>query len=122
METTDIKSAVKQHKNEIIAAIQGAKGDYRICIYDPLGAFIFKKYAISETWDENHFEIAFEDAKNTAVGIEDFIEYQLYFSKTAIELESRVSQDELALEVLREEQNTIKEQLLSQFIAEEENA
>lgn len=102
-------------KQSIIKSIADARGDYRIRITDHVCALQFKAYAKSEKWNGNEFNISFEDANGVAVSLADFIEYQLYYSDAAIDLETKFSDN---IDDLRDMQNDIKDELLLELEAE----
>ncbi len=111
-----LENEVLNQKNIIIQKITDANGDYRINVYDHVGALQFQKYSKSATWDGNKFDIKFEDSMDVKVDLNDFVEYQLYYTDYALGLETQFSDN---IDELRDLQGDIKYQILEEFSGDE---
>lgn len=80
-----------------------------IAITDNVCALDFRAYAIKENWEDNEFEIAFEDAENVPVSKEDFIKYNFQYTDLALEIEDNFSE---CLDELRDAQQDAQDELL----------
>ncbi len=105
-----IEEAVNTQINAVKLALKNNE-NLSIAITDNVCALDFKSYASKEEWNDNEFEIVFEDAENVPVSKEDFIKYHFQYTDLALEIEEKFSD---CLDSLRDAQQDAQDKLIAE--------
>lgn len=105
---SELKADIEKQVDAIKKELETNK-DLTIAITDSLCALDFKKYAETETWEGNSFEIFFINTQAVEVTKEDFLRYQFQYTPLAIELEDKYSDN---IDELRDAQQDVMREFL----------